>query len=661
MDEFQRNRNRLKKVPQDPAAPGLEPMQGMQQPAPDPMMNPAAAAAPAPEPAKAAGPIGEEQCLEWTRILNKYRAGKTRLERRLIEAERWWKLRNSYEEQTRIADGRMNAGSAWLHNVIVNQHSNMIEAFPRPNILPREEDDKVIAWALSEIIPCVLEHNHFEEVYSDCCLQKIKTGTGVYQVIWDANKNGIGDITISKVDLLSLYWEPGVEDIQQSKHVFHVEWWDKEDLAFQYPELDIDKLQTVFEPRKEPTDDVVSNDGKVLVVDVYYKKHGLLQYAKYVGSNLLYASENDPQIAQEGFYQHQEYPFILDKLFSVAGSPCGYGHIDINCNSQARIDMMNAALLKSCIASTTPRYFTRMDGGINEEEFLNVNNTIVHVANGTLAEDDIRRIDAPVVQAHTMGYYESTIQELRETAGNNDAATGSTPASVTSASGIAALQEASQRGSKAAISGTYRAYSKLINQVIELIRQFYDLPRQFRIVGRLGQQKFIEFSNKGMQPQPQGLVGSVDMGLRLPVYDIKIEPQKATRYTQVAQNELAKELFSMGMFNPENVDQALMVLDLMDFNGKEQLMQKIAQQGTMYQELIQYQMLALSLAQKYQPDIVPQLSSAITGKQAGPTTAAAMGGVGGNGTVGDANGDGATEHPFVEKARAQADNAGQPR
>ena len=37
---------------------------------------------------------------------------------------------------------------------------------------------------------------------------------------------------------------------------------------------------------------------------------------------------------------------------------------------------------------------------------------------------------------------------------------------------------------------------------------------------------------------------------RRPVFDVKISAQKASPYSRIANNELAKELFGMGLFNP---------------------------------------------------------------------------------------------------------------
>ena len=44
-------------------------------------------------------PVDEKRLAEFTRILQKYKAGKASIERRTVAAENWWKLRNSAEER----------------------------------------------------------------------------------------------------------------------------------------------------------------------------------------------------------------------------------------------------------------------------------------------------------------------------------------------------------------------------------------------------------------------------------------------------------------------------------------------------------------------------------------------------------------------------------
>ena len=575
-------------------------------------------------------PVNAQTLTELTRTLQKYKAGKASIERRTVAAENWWKLRNQAEERKKTEGiGGFQAVSGWLHNVIVSKHADAIEAFPEPSILPREEGDKAEAGILSKIIPVILEQNEFEKTYSDCMWQKLKTGTGVYKIYWDADKlGGLGDIAIERVDLLNLFWEPGVRDIQDSRYFFHTSLEDNDELERQYPQLQGRLRGNAFMATKFVYDDSVPTDGKSTVIDVYYKKYSggkkVLHYCKYVGDTLLYSTENtaqsmagSEQMAQAlpGLYEHGFYPFVFDSLFPVEGSPCGYGFIDLCQNSQTQIDMMQTAFVKNTMLGATPRYFQRMDGAINEEEFLNLANPVIHVS-GNLGEDSIRSVDYRPLSGNYLEMRTSIINELRETSGNTETSVGLINAGVTAASAIAALQEASGKGSRDATRASYRAYGQMISMCIELIRQFYDLPRQFRITGQLGIEQFVSYSNSGIKPQYQGMIGDTDLGMRLPVFDIKVIPQKKNSYTRLSQNELALQFYQLGFFAEGQADQALACMSMMEFEGKDGLMQRLAYNGTMQRELAMYQQYALALTQKYEPDKAGALMERITGRAA---------------------------------------------
>ena len=159
------------------------------------------------------------------------------------------------------------------------------------------------AWrkcTFSSIIPCILEQNDFEEVYSDTCWQKMKQGTGVWGVYWDQEKlGGLGDISIRPVNVLNLVWEPGVTDIQKSQNVFYLELEDNETLLAAYPQLAGKLGGSSGLLARYRTDDAVDLSEKTLVVDWYYKKRvggkTLLHYCRFCGDEVLYASENDTQ------------------------------------------------------------------------------------------------------------------------------------------------------------------------------------------------------------------------------------------------------------------------------------------------------------------------------------------------------------------------------
>lgn len=570
-------------------------------------------------------PVDGERLREFTRVLQKYKAGKASIERRTIAAENWWKLRNQAEERKSIEGLQgFQAVSGWLHNIIVSKHADAMEAYPEPAILPREAGDRQEAGMLSRIIPVILEQNEFEKTYSDAMWQKLKTGTGVYKVWWDAEKlNGLGDIAIERVDLLNLFWEPGAADIQDSRYFFHTRLEDNEELEESYPQLKGRLKSSGFLANRFVYDDAVSTEGKSTVIDVYYKRRQdgrtVLHYCKYVGDVVLYATENEAVLARmegretegRGLYDHGLYPFVFDSLFPIEGSPCGYGFIDLCQNGQTQIDMMQTAFLKNTMVGSVPRYFQRVDGAINEEEFLDLNNPIIHV-NGNLGQDSLRTVDYRPLSGNYIDMRTSVINELRETSGNTETSVGLVSSGVTAASAIAALQEASGKGSRDATRSSYRVYSKIIGLCIELIRQFYQLPRQFRILGQMGTEQFVAYNNQGLQPQRQ-FFGEIELEMRLPVFDIKVVPQKSSSYTRLSQNELALQFYQLGFFSPGQADQALACMSIMEFEGKDQLMQQISYNGTMQKKLSVFQQYALAMTQKYEPERAGELMSSITG------------------------------------------------
>lgn len=581
--------------------------------------------------------IGEKELRRAAEILRRYKQGRQNLERRIIADEDWWKLRQwrQFADKGNPNDDRPASG--WLFNVIMGKHADAIAAYPGPNIRPREPDDRMEAQMLSSILPCILEQNDFEEVYSDTCWQKMKQGTGVWGVYWDQEKlGGLGDISIRPVDVLNLVWEPGVTDIQKSQNVFYLELEDNETLLAAYPQLAGKLGGSSGLLARYRTDDAVDLSEKTLVVDWYYKKRvegrTVLHYCKYVGQTVLYATENDafvPSVTREevdergertlvqvpvrgpacerGLYDDGEYPFIFDRLFPIEGSICGYGYIDIGKGAQEQIDRMDQAIVKNTIMSATPRWFRRADGSVNEQEYADWTKPFVHV-DGNLGQDSLQQVQVRTLPAVCMQVLNSKIEELKWTTGNTDVTNGQVSSGVTAASAIAALQEASGRSSRAATRSAYRAYARMIRMVIERIRQFYDLPRKFRILGAGGAEEYVSYCNAHLKAQSLGADGL----LRTPVFDVTVTTQKHTEYTKLAQNELALQFFQLGFFRPGMEQQALACLDMMDFDGKEQVLQKI-RGGT--QDAL-WQRMALTLAQRYEPELFASLTDSAQGMRA---------------------------------------------
>ena len=538
-------------------------------------------------------PVGEAQVAEATQILQRYKAGKAALDKRLVDNELWFRMGHWKNYSNPMMPGKSQPSSGWLFNSIANKHADAMDNYPEPNVLPRAADDEDTARALSSVLPVVLEQADYEQVYSDCWWRKLKQGTGVTGIFWDPQmRGGLGDIAVRSMNLLMLYWEPGVEDIQASPNFFSLSLEDTAQLTAQYPQLAGCTAGVLDVPRyihEEGQD----TSTKSVVVDWYYKRPDengrmVLHYCKFCNGVVLYASQNDPALARRGLYDHGQYPFVFDALFVEEDSPAGFGYIDVMKDCQTAIDKMNHAMDENVLLAAKQRYVLSDTAGVNEEELADFSRDIVHVA-GRLNDDSFRPLQTAGLQGNSLSYRQSRIEELKEISGNRDMTQGGTTGGVTAASAIAALQEAGSKLSRDMLKSAYRAFAKQCYLIIELMRQFYDEQRVFRIVGADGGNQFVPFSAEALRAVPGGSLGGVELGSREPIFDIVVSAAKKSTFSRLSQNETAKECYQLGFFNPQNADAALAALDMMDFEGIEKVRQRVQQNGTLARQLAQMQ------------------------------------------------------------------------
>ncbi len=559
-------------------------------------------------------PIGREEIAKAAQTLAKYKQGKANLETRIVQDELWWELRHWEVIRQKREKTGPEPSSAWLVNAIINKHADAMDNYPEPVVLPREQSDEESARTLSSVLPVVLEYNDFEKTYSANWWEKLKHGTAPYGVFWNPEKeNGLGDIDIQVLDLLKIFWEPGITDIQASRNLFLVELVDEDLLEQAYPEHKGKLNGNPVDVKQYLYDDTVDISGKSVVVDWYYKVKSstgktLVHYVKFVGDTLLYASENDPEYRGRGWYEHGKYPVVFDTLYPEKGTPVGFGYVSVCQQPQLYIDQLSSNILENSMMGTKKRYFASSNTNVNMEEFSDWNNPIVHVE-GEIDDRRLKEIEVRPLDGVYVNVLQMKIEEMKDTASNRDVNSGGAGAGITAASAIAALQEAGNKSSRDMISASYRAYTDINNMCIELIRQFYDETRSFRITGEApGSFEFVQLNNTGLKDEPVGMGNMGEPLYRRPVFDLKVKAQKKSPFSRMEQNERAKELYAAGFFNPERAQEALGALEMMEFEGIDKVRDQVQQGQTLLNTVQQM---------RRQMDQMALIIQSLTGKDMG--------------------------------------------
>ena len=517
----------------------------------------------------------------------KYAKGKKSLDEKATANQKWWRGRHWSEikKDNKSLEDAEKPTSAWLFNSIINKHADMMDNFPKPNVLPRSRDSQVDAEKLAKIVPVVLEQNGYQTTYSRKAYDYISDGTAITGVFWDNTKNdGMGDVAIRQIDIHNIFWKPGIEDIQESPEVFTVAAVDNKELVKMYPQME-GKVGNDKTTVKYEADDSTDDSSMSEVVDWYYKvveyedvvidesgttlprPKTILHYCKYCNGEVLYSSENEG--LENGFYQHGKFPFVFQVMFPIKDYPAGFGYIDVMKEPQKYIDVLDQLLADNAFKVGTERYFVRRSLGLNVDDFADYSKPFVEF-DGNL-DDALRPIDTPTIPAFVLQYQTNKIEELKETSGNRDFSQGTTSGGVTAASAIAALQEAGSKLSRDMIRAAHNAFTEECYLVIELIRQFYTEPREFRIDDGKGGYEFVDYDNANIaaETSADGMLKSK------PIFDLQVTAEKKSPFSRAAQNEMANELYSMGLFNPEVAEPALVCLDMMDFEGKDEIKKKV--------------------------------------------------------------------------------------
>lgn len=554
---------------------------------------------------------------EVLQILHEYKDGKTTVDMKATENQEWWRLRhwNVIQGKTEAGKAKVEVGSAWAVNSILNKHADIMDSFPKANVLAREADDEEEAQILSKILPAIEDHTDAEQVYSTAGYDFLIDGTAITAVLWDPMAHdGMGDLKKTNVDIHNVFWQPGIEDIQQSKYFFDVSVADVNDVKLQYPDI-AEKIGGGKQGfiTEYIHDDNINHQNDIEIINCYYKKlemrpviinidpqtvaqhlvpREILHMAIIIGDQCVFCSEDNPEY-QDGFYKHGKYPYVFRKCFPVKDSPCGFGYLDIMKYPQRDIDKLDQAIMKNTMMKAKPRWWVKKNADINKEAFADWNEEIVEVGSGDLGSA-VQQMDVDTLPAIVETHLEAKIDELKEISGNRDFSQGSTASGVTAASAIAALQEAGSKLSRDINKAMYRGSREEYYLEIELIRQFYTEPRTFRIDDGSGRYEYMDYSNVNIAPQdittPEGTRHKKS------IFDLEVSAEKQSPFSRASQNETAKELYQMGLFAPDNATSALVCLDMMEFEGKEKIKQQIQQNDTFMQQFQQMQQLIIQLS-----------------------------------------------------------------
>ncbi len=495
------------------------------------------------------GKVNKNLIIEALDAYKTYKADREPLITRIRDNEAFYKM--SYDRLYNGINETMACDTPFIFSAIENCRADAIDNYPAANIIERAPEGSEVAELLHKVIEAQLEMTDFKKVYKDNIRNKLKYGTAVYGVFYDA---GTKNIDLKAIDILDVYVDMHIPDVEDSRFVFINGAVENDILIERYPEF-----SDLFtgDAQVETLGDTYSLKDRTIVTDCYYKTaKGHVHMMKLVGDTVIEATE-DMNGYEEGLYSHGKYPVIFDTMYPCDNSPFGFGMIDIGKSTQVEINKLDNAITENILCGAKPRYLAKRNGGISEEEFCDLEKSIVHYEGDT---DSIRAISHNALSESILTHRETKKEELKEILANRDFQQGGTTGGVTAASAIETLRQAGEKRSRAIIADSYDTYKAIIYMVIELMRQFFHAPRMYRICDSMGKKSFAEFSNS--------MMFNKDCPLE---FDIDVTVQRENPYSRESINKTIMDLWKAGFIRGENMNASVIAIKNMQFDGKEKL------------------------------------------------------------------------------------------
>lgn len=552
---------------------------------------------------------GEEFVQAATTLFTEFRDAYTSEWSRLNENEALYQARHWENMSTSDTENENQPVTPIIMSTVENLKADMADNFPQAIIRPEAPEDQAVA----EVIGALIRQNHdsanYREEYMKSCHDMLVGGWCCEEVGYDPELNhGLGGAYIRNVDNHTVLVDPQVVDIQLGRAIFKMSPVTVEWLEQRYPSLAGSFQADSFTLEKDHELSYDSNKT-ILLIEVWFKQfiaegtdgkegHWVVHMAHIAGGQLLDDSRDEKP---DGYFQMGDYPFVISTMYRRKNSPLGYGVPDYFGQAQQDSDRLDSVVMKNASMAARNKILNTEASGFDSEDLADWSKS-VHEGDNL---NGVTWFANPPLPGYLLSQGDVIRGRVKEESGSNDFSRGNTTSGVTAASSIMALQEMANKRVRMVCMQKMEAYKKAVRYEIEMEREFNTLPRQLTLTID-GQQVQAEFQASIMERQTA-------LGNNVPIeFMISIKVEKENRWATTAQNELVLQMVQLGIIQPQQA------VELMEFEGKETLLNKVAsmQQQPSPEELMQEQ--EMQQAQAEQADIDAAIAQLSGGQDAGP-------------------------------------------
>ena len=425
-------------------------------------------------------------------------------------------------------------------------------------------------------------------------------GNAVWFVQWDGKDGEYGNISIKPVDPFNIFPDPLAESIDNSEFLVYATYRNANQIKQQFPEkasaIEGSRI-TMSELVAERDNNDTQDANQVLILEMWcrdwvtmdesiegkkqlkYPKGRVITCLPELG--ILLSDKKNP-------YKDGKFPFVLMKNYDIPFEFWGVGEVEQIMSPQHYVNELTNQIIDNAKNTANMQWIIDKNSGIGQGKLTNRPGLVIRKTPGS----EVRRDTPPAMPSYVRDQIEILKKDIQDISGVFDSLKGEQQGSVTAASAILALQEASQARIRLKIKLMEASLSELAQIVYSRMQQFWKLDRWVRVTDVEGNPSFREIGAQVLSND----------------YDLKV---MAGSTMPVNRNAMLDLMIRLAQTNGEDglplVDRKA-VLEFLPTGDKKAITDRFAelqaqQQQTQQQQLQQEQQMQMQQAQQQKGEL----------------------------------------------------------
>lgn len=332
-------------------------------------------------------------------------------------------------------------------------------------------------------------------------------GNAVWFVQWDGKDGEYGNISIKPVDPFNIFPDPLAESIDNSEFLVYATYRNANQIKQQFPEkasaIEGSRI-TMSELVAERDNNDTQDANQVLILEMWCRDWTTMDETVEGKKQLKYPKGRVitclPELGillsdKKNPYKDGKFPFVLMKNYDIPFEFWGVGEVEQIMSPQHYVNELTNQIIDNAKNTANMQWIIDKNSGIGQGKLTNRPGLVIRKTPGS----EVRRDTPPQMPSYVREQIEILKKDIQDISGVFDSLKGEQQGSVTAASAILALQEASQARIRLKIKLMEASLSELAQRVYSRMQQFWKLDRWVRVTDVEGNPLFKQIGTKVLE------------------------------------------------------------------------------------------------------------------------------------------------------------------